>query len=241
MSFWDYIRSADFWTALFSGMGGTVVAIILLRFFCNAWLRRRIEGSVNDVYKAKEQERQAAYNTALETHKSHLAKEMEGWKTGYQNVLNECQVRFSRLHADRADAIRQLYVRLVKLEETLRAFVTPSYLVDNRGDKWLAEIRKVFFDFDQYFTQNRIFFSPTDCLCIDDLRKIAEKAYMDYTIYEVVPEELEVEDKIKERQLRYKAYLAMTEKFPALRINLEREFRAAMGFVQPVTSTEGAK
>ena len=69
-------------------------------------------------------------------------------------------------------------------------------------------------------------------------REIARKAYIDYTTFEVLPEELEVKDKIAERQLRYKAYEAMTNAFPALRKRLEDEFRAAMGFVEPGAAKE---
>ena len=238
MSLWDYISSWEFWRALGAGVGGAVTATALLVWLGKTWMTQRIQRSVDDVYKAKEQQRQAEYNTVLETHKAHLSRELEGWKAGYQKALDENRVRFSRLHADRADAIRQLYLKLVTVEEAVGAVVNPVRLRSDGEEKLREDMKKAFTDFAQFFTQNRIFFSTEDCECIEKLREIARKAYIDYTTFEVLPEELEVKDKIAERQLRYKAYEAMTNAFPALRKRLEDEFRAAMGFVEPGAAKE---
>lgn len=241
MNVWDYLTSWEFWRTLGAGLGGGVVATAILVWLGKTWMTQRIQRSVDDVYKAKEQQRQAEYNLALETHKVNLAREMEGWKAGYQKALDENRIRFSRLHVDRADAIRQLFVRMVTVEEAVGAVVNPVRLKAGNEEKLREEMKKAFTDFAQYFTQNRIFFLPADCERIEKLREIARKAYIDYTTYEILPEELEAKDKIAERQLRHTAYEAMTKEFPALRKSLEAEFRAAMGFVEPGTSTEAAK
>ncbi len=103
--------------------GATALAVIVL--VGRTWLSEKIKHHVEDTYKVKEQQRQAAFDESLEKRKTELSKELEGWKAGYQKALDESRVRFSKLHEDRAKAIKGLYQRLVLAEDAIRAFVAP--------------------------------------------------------------------------------------------------------------------
>lgn len=52
-------------------------------------------------------------------------QELEGFKAGYQKVLDENQIRFSKWHDAQADAIKELYKKLAQMKIALRHMVSP--------------------------------------------------------------------------------------------------------------------
>lgn len=224
MSVFDYLTSGVFWMTLATGIVGPTVATAMLVWLGKTWMTSRIQSSVNDIYKEKEQHRQADLNLQLETHKARLLQELEGWKLGYQKALDQNRVQFSRLHADRADAIRELYKRLVVVEHAVGVFVAPLRIEGSNGDRRHEEVFKAFNEFSVFFVHNRIFFTESDCDLIEKLRMVALEVF-------VVYDGARMESDPDGRRDRFKAYQTMAEKFEPLRKQLEGEFRATMGLV----------
>jgi len=211
---WDYVWTWDFWRPLFTAfVGGGAASTIL-----SVWFKNRVKNE----YKLKQ--------IKLE---NELEGKLEGIKTGYQKVLDENQVRFSRLHADRADVIKELYRRLIKAEEEVGAAVSPMQPSSDEAQKKQKQAAKQAFDeFSHYFTENRIFLTPQDCELLESLHQTAKNAWVDYTTYDWVRmEEMEAKDKIDKRQLQFKAYKTMVDEFKKRRLRLEQEFRLALGLM----------
>ena len=72
------------------------------------WIKTRLSESIKSEYRILEQEQQAKH-----------AQELEGWKAGYQKALGEHQIKFAKLHEERAEAIKSLYVMIVDLHGRL--------------------------------------------------------------------------------------------------------------------------
>jgi hypothetical protein len=205
-------------------------------------LRTGHKRDVEDTYKAKQQQRQAEFDQALEKRKAELSKELEGWKAGYQKALDENRIRFSKLHEDRAAAIKDLFRYLVVAEEALGAFTNPLKYAGQNEDHMREEARKTFNEFALFFTHNRILFTEANCQLIEKIRDTAKNAYFDFTEYDDIASTLTPatiaaappSDTIldERRKKQREAYKSMTGEFRTLRKRLEREFRAAMGMVE---------
>ena len=229
---WEFVTSAEFWKAIATGLGGAATATLILVWLAKTWVGERIKRDVEDTYKAKEQQRQAEFNQALEERKSELSKELEGWKAGYQKVLDENRVRFAKLHEDRVAAIKELFSRLVLAEEAVGAFVNPVRGIHDDEQKLQDEARTAYHEFSVYFTNNRILFTEANCLLIEQIRNKAKDAYSDFTAYGSIPDARDIEARKQWRASRKAAYESMTGEFQKLRKQLEGEFRAAMGMVE---------
>lgn len=244
MSLWGYIASLEFWRTVGTGLGGAAVAALILAWFGKTWIGARIKRDVEDIYDAKQQQRQADFDRGLEERKSELSKELEGWKAGYQRALDENQIRFSRFHAEQADAIKSLYARLVRMERKLRELVNPLQFVpeDQEARKEFhanqrREFIEAFIAFRDFFEESRIYLSPEVCGQLDTVLDTAHSVYVDFTVYDEDKDDLDGEGRKQRTRLRIDAHKTMTDQFPSLRQELEDEFRTAMGMVE---STECA-
>lgn len=229
MSIWEYIVSS---------LGGAAVATLVLIWFGKTWVGERIRRDVEDTYRAKQQQRKAEFDRAMEERKSELTKELEGWKAGYQRALDENHIRFSRLHAEQADAIKSLYARLVRMERKLRELVSPFQFVPREKtarDEFFAGQRQAFSETfiasRDFFQENRIYLSTGVCEQIDAVLDTAHSVYVDFTTYDGV-DDLDKDSRKDRRELQRSAHKTMTDQFPSLRRNLEGEFRAAMGLAE---------
>ena len=229
---WDYMNSPDFWKTLLSGVCGAGAATVILVWLGKTWIGERIKRDVEDTYKAKEQQRRAEFDRALEERKAELSRELEGWSAGYKKALDENHVRFSRLHEDRATAIRDLYSHLIKAQTAVASLVFPARFDRVDEEKLRREAHEMFGKFCAFFNENRIFFTEADCVLIDKLTDIVRGAYVDFMAYDDKPNCLNPADQQMRRKLQSKAWEAMKEGFLPVRKQVERELRAAMGMAE---------
>lgn len=222
------ILGESFWTSLWTAVVTSLSLVTILAWLAKQWIGARIEKDVNDTYVKKQQERKAEFDVALEEKKQLLSRELEGWKAGYEAVLDENRIRFTRLHADRADAIRELYVKLVRAEQAIREFTRPMKMPSENENGLRSSAANAFDEFVDFFQENRILLTEDDCDLIVEIRDVARSAILDYTTYDGEVS-LEKEYRIDRRQRRFKAYQSITKDFARLRERLERDFREAMG------------
>jgi hypothetical protein len=152
-----YLISASFIT-------GTIVFIAKLAV-----------GKIFDGLENKYKHKLNAELIAFESDKQRL---LEAFKANQQKLLDENKIRYTRLHADRADVIVETYKRLVKLETKIDTFIKSitlkyDYITDisnidnefresiNEGyNNSIEELQEdMFCDFFYYVNENNIFFT----------------------------------------------------------------------------------
>ncbi|MDA3799753.1 MAG: hypothetical protein PF692_11810 [Kiritimatiellae bacterium] len=101
----------DFLKIFFTAAGGTGAAIAVCIWPITIWLKKKIEADV-----------QSKYDVALKNLEAKNAKELEGFKAGYQKVLDENQIRFSWYYSEKAQVIKELHEWLCKLNISLDLF-----------------------------------------------------------------------------------------------------------------------
>jgi hypothetical protein len=209
------------WQVIVASLGGSTMLTLALAFLLREWISTRIKKSIENEYKVKQMEL-----------KAELDGKLEGTRAGYKKVLDENQIRFSRLHEDRANAIRELFKRLVNAEENIGDAFSPRHLTSD--EKWTAlrRAQAAFNEFCTFFTQNRIFLNDKDCELVEALRDTAKGAYIDFTTYDVSGVALDDASSMNRQELKRAARKTMVGEFLQLRLRLEQEFRTALGLVQ---------
>ncbi|WNF35675.1 hypothetical protein RJD24_14600 [Bacillaceae bacterium IKA-2] len=118
------------------------------------------------------------FNTLLskdiENYKTRLNKELEGHKSELQKSIFEHKTKFSNLHGERANVIKELYKKLTNLETYLKDYY--SDITDNQDKllvgKTLSTLTTSYLDFMEYFNHNRIFFDDNVCFYIEEISAI---------------------------------------------------------------------
>lgn len=232
----DFMTNPELWNTVATAVigGGAASAIIL--WLAKTWVGERIKRDVEDTYSARQQQRRAEFDRALEERKSEISRELEGWKAGYQKALDENRIRFLKLHEDRVTAIKELYGLLVLAEEAMQVFVSPISLGPRDEKELRNNAHKACNEFSTFFTHNRILFSEANCELIDKIRDLANSAYFDFTVDDDIvatsPQAVGTSDdfiRTQRRTSQKKASESMTREFKTLKKQLESEFRAAMG------------
>jgi len=99
-----------------------------------------------------------AFDFEMERYKSTLTKEIEEYKNQLAKISLEHQIKFTRLHDQRAERIRILYGKVIELEKALihSTIVAqgPEYISDNlREETSMEKIR----DLIQQLDHDRIY------------------------------------------------------------------------------------
>ncbi len=159
-----------------------------------------------------------------------LNRDIESYKTGLHTIAVEQQIKFSRLHNDRAVVIRKLYTKLVRMEKSVYTFMNPF---GTENDLPTNEQQKNAFhdawEFIWYFDDNRIFFVTRVCDIIEQIYKEFKLAWYDFTVYQKYSESSLPRLQSINRNRQNKAFTSIKEKMPELRIQLENEFREMLG------------
>lgn len=110
----------------------------------------------------------------LATHKADLDKENLKFRSDMDRIAIEHQIRYSKLHEERGQIIKELYQKLYELEKSLGSLTTMF-----QGPEWITETEREEDSRDKLesllerIELNRIYFSNGLCKTIDDLLKKA--------------------------------------------------------------------
>lgn len=165
---------------------------------------------------------------------AYASGRIEAYKSELQRVTTGHSVRFQRLHAERADVIKEFYEKLARLDDALAS--TLAFL-QSVHDTPLAEkvtaLGKHFIEIREYFVLRRIFFAEGTCQLVDQILDLARGIFFDITTYTVDPTHPEYKyDRglLKERhEFWEKARTAHKTEFVNLKHSLETEFRKLLG------------
>jgi len=189
------------------------------------WISTRIKNSIENEYKVKQEQL-----------KAELEGKLEGIRAGYKKLLDENQIKFSRLHIDQAEVIKTLYKYLVQMERETSNMVSDFWeriSVDEKDKNGWVEFNSkkaatAYFNFRNYYEENRILLSENICNSIEELMGMVSEASLKYEMG-INKTSIGIDadsnyDKMKEDALR-----TMVLEFKPLRKKLENLFRTIRG------------
>ncbi len=209
------------------GFGEIIVAIggSGVLFAAMAWLAR----SIINHFLSKD----------LENFKLILQKESQQELMHLQSSLQliqlEHQVRFTKLHENRAGIIAEIYSMLVNLHRTASTFIRMYRSVDDTKNK--ENIKQLWGSLDiftEYFEKHRIYFNQNTCSEIDCLINALSKAVS--TLVFVNQEAGAIEVTIDQVYTEWdKAMTTMEGDVPKIKKSLEESFRELLGVLTPIS------
>jgi hypothetical protein len=123
---------------------------------------------------------------ATQTHaqKLELDKTLESYKNTLLQISHENQIKFSKLHQERAEVIKQLYSKLVRMEKSMTSFMNPFQWT---GEPPEEEKRKIAStdaqDFMNFFEENEVLLNPETCKIINSISDAFYKAWREHNRY----------------------------------------------------------
>jgi hypothetical protein len=154
--------------------------------------------------------------------------EIEKLKNSLQIVAVEHQVRFSKLHSERAEVIAALYKSLVTVFTEGHLFVlTGGFPGEGQREKYNVMAHKIE-DFCSYAEVHRIYLPESLCNLVDEFVNPLRKAIIGVGVYGGIDNPTE-RTMTERRDVMMEALTAFESKIPAARKALESEFRTILG------------
>jgi hypothetical protein len=177
----------------------------------------------------------------LENHKTLIDQENLIFKHKLDTNLNESNIQYSKLHADRGEIIKKFYAKLVKLNSSMEVLTHPmkTHSIIQSFDEYETDLRKraskSYNSLNDFYQKNKIFFQPDTTKVIDKILNVFKTAYIDYNDYSEMVKGRIVEDGeiIKSRKKMKDAYISVKNEIPEVKKKLEDEFRELLGVKNP--------
>ncbi len=159
---------------------------------------------------------------------------IESYKKNLERIAVEHDVRFKRLHTERADIIKCFYEKLSKLDEVLSSALAPFQLAQDAPLVEKVELMaKHFNETRDYFVPRRIFFDEQTCEQVDRVLNLARGIFYDVTVHEIDVQHPNYKyDRgilIERHDFWEKARASHKNDFSPLKKNLEGQFRKILG------------
>lgn len=150
--------------------------------------------------------------------------EAEKLKSSLQIVAFEHQIRFSSLHAKRAEVIAEIYSQMVEVEQHGKRFVYVDVFDQTRQQAY-SETMKRLVEFFFFLEKRRIYLPESICTLMQKFVDTIRRHVIRTNIYEPIEQpssQKVLEEKIKVIQEVSDAFEGA---IPAARAELEKEFR----------------
>jgi len=176
------------------------------------------------------------FNESIELKKKELEQENKNFQHQLDAKLQEFNIKFSNLHSERAEVIKNLYMKLIELQSSMFTYTRRAHIIIDDGIKEKQErtdrVNLALKEFSNYYFPNKIFFNSSITLKIDSLINDYYKIGWDFTdvLYYIENKfDLERED-IKSNFEKMKELSIKVEKdFPILIDELAEEFKEILG------------
>ena len=159
---------------------------------------------------------------------SDATVEIEKLRASLQEVSTEHQIRFAKLHEQRAVVIADLYTRLVHARTAAARFI----LQDVRNVEVAAETNKKMLDLFGFITLNRIYLPESACELVDQFESTLRKFVITVDVYWTRVNEytsLTPELQRQQNEVMIAACTFLESKSPAMLTELVRESRVLLG------------
>ena len=101
-------------------------------------------------------------NHDFEKFKSDIDQQNRNFQHSLDTRLNEFNIKYSKLHEERAEVIKELYVRLIELQTAMLDYTRRGQSVrdgEEIKDARLQRVNKALFDYNSFYIPRKIFFS----------------------------------------------------------------------------------
>lgn len=203
------------WDSLFKFAVGSTAITALLGFALKAYIKLFLDKD-------------------LERFKSQISYDVEEFKASLVRINNEHSIAYSKLHAERAEVINDVYGGLVELKSSLHSFLCPMQYA---GEQTLSEKIVVVFDNYNsaagYYFKNKIYLDPGLCEAVE---KILEEVRV--ILFKVRNYPLEYDDPAYQRNsklagekmnLMHDSWNKLNNEISSIQIDLENKFRTILG------------
>ncbi|PFB82926.1 hypothetical protein CN286_07970 [Bacillus anthracis] len=161
-----------------------------------------------------------------------FTNQTESYKAELGKINNKYQTTFNKLHETRAEVIKDLYAKLVKLELSVKRLVTPEGSVSLKSDDERSmEVLKSFIELDDFFEVNKIYFKGEIRELFEDLEKKMRIIQITFDSYYVFAEYLKFED-VEVMEERKQEMMDCIEKVPEIKEILEEQFQKILGVIE---------
>jgi len=163
--------------------------------------------------------------------KAEAEVEVERLKSSLEMIAYEHQVRFSSLHAKRAEAIAEIYFQMVEVEQHGRKFVYADVFDETRKQAYSETMNRLV-EFFFFLEKRRIYLPENVCILMQRFVDTIRKHIIRTNIYEPIKQSFNskvLEEKVKVIE---EASEAFEGSIPAARAELEKEFRRLLGAEQ---------
>lgn len=167
----------------------------------------------------------------LEKYKADLQLDTEKYKSELKRIELEHQIKYSKLHEERAQTIKELYSFLIDLQKHLILFTTPF-----QGQDWTTDTerendtKEVFERINQFFLKNRIYLSLPVC---DKIQGILTDSWGIIVQMSVTKRSAQYNTTGPEKAQSLKEWQSLYSKIgkeiDTARLSLEDEFRKIIG------------
>ena len=125
------------------------------------------------------------FNEIIELKKKELQQENKNFQHQLDSKLHEFNIKFSNLHIERADVIKNLYRKLIELQSSMFNYTRNVHVVIEDGKKEkqdrIDRVNLALKEFSNYYFPNKIFFNSSLTLKMDSLITDYYKTGWDFT------------------------------------------------------------
>lgn len=162
---------------------------------------------------------------------------LETEKHQLELLRREHEVRFSKLHLERAEAIKEIAQKLQELDDSLHTILKEFQPIEDPDiNSKITDFIRIHSDYIQAYKKNRIYFTKETEERMHGLAICSRDTYIDITTYPVDPEDTEYQFIPDLLQNRADAWKAARKKFygdiEQIKTTLESEFRVILGVEQ---------
>jgi len=223
------------WIDFFKELGITSLWLIALLFIIGFLAKKLFDFFIDGTVEAKKSELakelenfKQSLSTQAQFHKLEIDKTLEEYKNSLQQVSQEHQIRFSKLHADRAETIKTLFSKLVKMEDSIGSFIAPFQGVNEPSADDKARIAATDGnDFLDYYQSNQILFNDHTCEIIDQLNTEFKTAFNKHSLHLRTIKNQSGLSAISQGEDPY--FDILKNKIPTLKRKLSEDFRKTLG------------
>jgi hypothetical protein len=153
-----------------------------------------------------------------------FSKDLEKFKNNLEKEAFSYRVRYEKMHLRRAEAIEEIYRRMVKTYRAFRSYVHPMQSSKESQEAKGGEVAKIANDFSDYYEENRIFIDEDLAQKIDKLSDVFRKVWGEFETYRFG-------EKLKQPYFEgYKnAWETISKETPIIKKEIENEFRKIIG------------
>lgn len=215
-------------------LGISTIWAILLILIITFFGRKIVEYFFDTRLELKKQE----FAKELELHKQTLDSESKKFQSQLDINLQQFNIQYSKLHQERAEVIKEMYVKLIELYDAIRSFTSLFKPIPDNCDikeynkNLLKRVNDTFGAFNDHFVLNKIYFKKDFAAKLEAIKMAFLNNGRTYALYRNLLEE-SYNQEFYELAMKNmnKVTDAVHEDIPPLIEEIEEEFRALLGVI----------